>query len=52
MTMGFLELLMLAMLTSFAFVGIAVIGFVVWIAGKPEKDFSTFVSKKSKNYNA
>jgi hypothetical protein len=50
--MGFLELLMLAMLTSFGFVGVAVISFVVWFAGKPEKDFSTYVSKKSGNYNA
>ena len=51
MTMGFLELFMLAILTAFGMVGVAVIGFVVWFAGKPEKDFSTYVSKNAENYN-
>ena len=51
MTMGFLELFMLAMLTVFGIVGVAVIGFAVWFAGKTEKVFSTCVSKNAENYN-
>jgi len=49
--MGFLELFMLAILTAFGMVGVAVIGFAVWFAGKPEKDFSTYVSKNAENCN-
>lgn len=48
--MGFLEVLMLAMLTLFGVIGVAIIGFAVWFAGKPVKDFSILVSKKAENF--
>ncbi len=49
MGLGFLELLFLAILTLFAGVAVAMIGFAVWAAGKPDKNLSKYVARKLDN---
>ena len=50
MVMSAVELLMLAILSLFALIGIGMISFAVWYSGKADKDYSRFVSGKAEHY--